>query len=155
MCTLWTGPYDRQLSKLEVCTVLSRQKAEKQSIKEWTVLLLRVKGCRHHSRPPIASAISTPQDLIMNCVFLSDSFLLLYCGLGLSAYQGCFHSINMKENIFSATQEHERASARHSKFKQIRNINTESNKKNILQLGICMLAVVVFYGWNMRLSVLK
>lgn len=82
MCTLWTEPYDRQLSKLKVCAILGRQKAEKQSIREWTVLLLRVKGCRHHSGelpPPNAAAwASQPTKDVFIELTWKKIFSLLY-----------------------------------------------------------------------------
>lgn len=133
MCTLLPQPYDRQLSKLEVCVLLSRRKVEKQSAREWTVLLLRVKGCRHHSgAPPSLQPSPLPKTSSWIVCFSQPASFSQCCGLGLSAYQGCFHSINMKENIVSAIQEHERANTRQSKFKQIKDISTESNQKKCL-----------------------
>lgn len=159
MCTLWPQPYDRQLSKLEVCIVLSRRKAEKQSVREWTVLLLRVKGCRHHRGAPHRySNLHSPRPHHELCVSLSQLPPPNAVVWASQPTKDVFIALTWKKIFSLLYRSMKELAPDKAKLKQIKDINTESNPKIFCnQTGIqtFTLAVVVFRGWSMGLSGLK
>lgn len=108
--------------------------------------------------PPIATAISTPQDLIMNCVSLSQLPPPNAVVWASQPTKDVFIALTWKKIFSLLYRSMKEPAPDKAKLKQIKDINTESNPKIFCnQTGIqtFTLAVVVFRGWSMGLSGLK